>query len=183
MLFVFEAMCGSQKCEEVIVDTEEVKGQCCLYFKNEFTTLNLEQVIQRSHHSNRMHQFRIIYPDSELRSRNTNEDINRRKDVIIDKNRENLNENNFKNKPKVNEHNRNVMKDDRLNRNGEKPNDDSVIGTKIKPTIPVNQTTEGPNGVENITVEIGNRNNVDVPEFCPNGFRKDYNGECQEIFK
>ncbi|XP_028146834.1 uncharacterized protein LOC114340297 isoform X1 [Diabrotica virgifera virgifera] len=47
MLLVYQVMCVPPRCQEVNVETDEVSGQCCLFFKNNIESSRRTEVIQR----------------------------------------------------------------------------------------------------------------------------------------
>ncbi|XP_072377367.1 uncharacterized protein [Diabrotica undecimpunctata] len=78
MCMVYQVMCVPPRCQEVNVETDEVSGQCCLFFKNNVGSSGKTEVVQRFLKSlnkdptprrQPSNVQKIFYPDDEIRLR------------------------------------------------------------------------------------------------------------------
>ncbi|CAH1156201.1 unnamed protein product [Phaedon cochleariae] len=171
---------GSDQCQMVSIDTEEIKGQCCVYYKN----------VQNRGNGYRNDIRRII--STEVNDRNI--DLLEQRDSPVDDERnpcsgpdtditiENPDRRTANTGPGV------IPKNKNMHRN-ERPVIDKVnrdYHNKTNANGTINGTTLESDAEEkagNVTVpDLGNRNNVDVPETCTKGYVKDNNGNCVELY-
>ncbi|CAG9854584.1 unnamed protein product [Phyllotreta striolata] len=154
LLFLGSVASAPETCEKFSVDTEEAKGQCCLYLKRDLQQEDVRLVVERR--SRPAQESPIYFPDGDLVPKNPHEDGGRR---FLDM--DGMDQSRGSEEETVGGVHRRFRGRPRIEHASARPTN----GTR-----------------KNGTVEIGSRNFIDAKDTCPEGSRIGNNGKCQEIF-